>query len=87
MEKGEEILEHARSLFDEAGVVSLPERDFLLLLGMESTPERDLDEFGRENGRFKMYGFEKHAAPKLESLLAFIRARSCGRQVRKTRVT
>lgn len=73
MDPAEQIVEYARSLFDVAGVSRLPESGNWLLLGLESRPERDLDEFGRSGGRFKMFGFEKHAGPRLESLLAFIR--------------
>ncbi len=69
------ITEHADSLFDVAGVSQLSNRDSLLILGLESTPERNLDEFGHRDGKFQMYGFEKHAGPKLESLLNFIRSK------------
>ena len=47
----------------------------MLILGLESTAERDLDEFGRRAGKFMLYGFKKHAAPKLESLVNFIRSK------------
>jgi len=71
----QQITEHADSLFDVAGVSQLSSGDSLLILGLESTPERNLDEFGHLDGKFQMYGFEKHAGPKLESLLDFIRSK------------
>ncbi|MCL0036267.1 hypothetical protein M1N82_00610 [Dehalococcoidia bacterium] len=74
MSVGKEILEKACTLFDVAGATVLSDRDNLLILGLESTAERNLDEFGRKVGKFMLYGFKKHAAPKLESLVNFIRS-------------
>jgi len=71
----QQILEYANSLFDVVGANQLPSNDSLLILGLESTPERDLDEFGQSDGYFQIYGFEKHVRPKLESLLNFIRSK------------
>jgi epoxyqueuosine reductase QueG len=68
-----QIADKASSLFDVFGVSLLSSGDILLVLGLESTPERNLDEFGHEGGDFQMYGFEKHVKPRLESLLDFIR--------------
>ncbi len=69
-----QIVEYANSLFDVAGVSRFSDTESLLILGLESTPERDLDEFGRADGQTQMYGFEKHIKPRLESLLGFIQA-------------
>jgi len=74
MNVAQQITEHARSLFDVVGISRLPSGDSLLIVGLESTPERDLDEFGRVDGKSQMYGFEKHVGPRLESLLNFIRS-------------
>ncbi|MBT9141423.1 MAG: Epoxyqueuosine reductase [Dehalococcoidia bacterium] len=74
MSVGKEILEKACTLFDVAGAAVLSDRENLLILGLESTAERNLDEFGRKVGKFMLYGFKKHAAPKLESLVNFIRS-------------
>ena len=74
MNVAQQITEHAGSLFDVVGISRLPSGDSLLILGLESTPERDLDEFGRVDGKFQLYGFEKHVGPRLESLLSFIRS-------------
>jgi len=68
-----QITDYAGSLFDVVGVTHLSSGESLLILGLESTSERNLDEFGRLNGAFHLYGFEKHIGPKLESLLSLIR--------------
>ena len=70
-----QIAEQASSLFDVAGASRLSNGDNLLILGLESTPERNLDEFGHLDGKFQMYGFEKHVGPRLELLLDFIRGK------------
>ncbi len=67
-----QILEYAGSLFDVVGASRLSSGDNLLILGLESTAERNLDEFGHLGGKFMMYGFKKYALPRLESLLNFI---------------
>ena len=72
-----QILDYANSLFDVAGCSQLPGTDSLLILGLESTAERDLDDFGHRDGAFQIYGFEEHAGPRLESLIAFIRSLGC----------
>ncbi|MFC2012273.1 hypothetical protein ACFLVU_03995 [Chloroflexota bacterium] len=73
MAVAEQIITYAGSLFDVAGVSSLTDSEYLLVLGLESTPERNLDDFGHTGSGFQMYGFEKHVGPRLESLLDFIR--------------
>jgi epoxyqueuosine reductase QueG len=67
-----QIADKAGSLFDVVGVSRLSRGGSLLILGLESTPGRNLDEFGHLDGNFQMYGFEKHVKPRLESLLDFI---------------
>ena len=73
MTVGKQIVEQAGSLFDVVGANRLSNADSLLILGLESTPERDLDEFGHSRGYFQIHGFRKHVKPRLESLLKFIR--------------
>jgi len=68
----QQIANYAGSLFDVVGASRLSSGDNLLILGLESTPQRDLDEFGRLEGAFHLYGFEKYVRPRLESLLNFI---------------
>jgi ferredoxin len=68
-----DILNFTGSLFDVVGVTEQPDYGTLLVVGLESTPERDLDEFGRENGDINLFGFGKHMSPLLESALSFMR--------------
>jgi NAD-dependent dihydropyrimidine dehydrogenase PreA subunit len=70
-----DILDFAGSLFDVIGITKQPGYGAMLVVGLESTPERNLDEFGRENGELRLYGFEKHMSPLLESALGFIRGK------------
>ena len=67
-----QIANYAGSFFDVVGASRLSSGDNLLILGLESTPQRNLDEFGRLEGDFHLYGFEKYVRPRLESLLNFI---------------
>ena len=69
-----QIVEYANSLFDVAGVSRFSDTESLLVIGLESTPERNLDEFGWVGGQSQIYGFEKHLRPRLESVLDFMRA-------------
>ena len=48
----QEIIDYAHTLFDVAGAVKLPDNSRLIIIGLESTPERDLDEFQSIGGRF-----------------------------------
>ncbi|MCK5577184.1 MAG: hypothetical protein KAI14_02605 [Dehalococcoidales bacterium] len=73
MKTAQEIIDCARNSFDVAGMVKLPDGGRLLVLGLESTPERDLDEFRLVDDRVCMAGFEKHAGPALEALMNFLR--------------
>jgi len=68
----EKIMHKAREIFDVAGAASQSDGSCLLILGLESTPERNLDEFGHKAGAFLMYGFRIHAAPRLESIVNYI---------------
>jgi len=75
MSIAQQIAEYAGSLFDVVGACHQPNGDNLLIVGLESTEERNLDEFGHVRGVFQVYGFKKHAVPKLESLLNFLRSK------------
>ncbi len=69
------IIDKAQSLFDVVGVASLSEGS-LLILGLLTTPQRDLDDFYRDKpGDFRLRGFETHAMPGLEALIRFIQER------------
>ena len=78
MNKGEEIIAYAGTLFDVVGVARDPLTvDTILVLGMVTTPERDLDDFVLQQvkGSRESFwrGFVLHAKPKLDALLEFIR--------------
>jgi len=69
----EEIIAKAQELFDAVGITSCGE-DSVIILGMQTSPEQDLDYFERdENGAFQIRGFEIHAKSRLDSLVTFIR--------------
>ncbi len=69
---GEEILKETGKLFEVAGATVLDDGLFLLILGLESNTERNLDLFGEKSGRFMLYGFQKHVAPRLNLLVNYI---------------
>jgi len=73
MGTAKQIIDQANSLFDVVGVSQMPDSDRLFILGLESTQQRNLDDFGHVNGKFHLYGFINHIQPRLESLLSFIR--------------
>lgn len=66
-----DILAKAKELFDVAGIIPFDSKT-LIVLGLESTSKRNLDDFGLENGSFRMYGFEKHVQRRLDELVLFI---------------
>ena len=68
----EKIMQKAKELFDVARATRLHDGGVLLVLGLESTPKQNLDEFGRKFEKFMMYGFRLHAAPSLEALVNYI---------------
>ncbi len=70
-----EILDFTRSLFDVAGIMEQHGHSTLLVVGLESTPERNLDEFGRVNGETMLSGFEKYMSPPLEAAVRFIKSK------------
>ncbi len=72
MTMADKVLEKARELFDAAGFTRIG-NNTLLVLGLESTSKRNLDDFGHENDQFLMYGFEKYVKPRLEELIAYIK--------------
>jgi len=78
MSKEDEILACARSLFDAVGVARDPAtKDTILILGLVTTPERDLDDFVLQEvkGSRESFwrGFIRYAKPKLDALLDYIR--------------
>ncbi len=76
MSEADEIMARARSLFDVAGVALNPSTgDTVLILGLVSTPERDLDDFAHDGTTTIMRGFARHARAKEDDLIEFIRGR------------
>jgi hypothetical protein len=80
----QDILDFTGDLFDALGVTQLSNTDNLLILGLESTAEHNLDEFESIVGRFSLAGYEKYVKPGLESILQYIdnkgfRAKPVGR--------
>ena len=86
MSTGDEIIAYARSLFDAVGVARDPAtKDTVLILGLVTTPERDLDDFVLQEikGSPESFwrGFIKYAKPKLDALLEFIRKQGFSAQL------
>lgn len=73
MNKGEEIIDRGRSLFDVVGVALDPSTsDTILILGLVSTPERDLDDFAPIGSRTILLGFARHVKDLQDDLIEFI---------------
>ena len=67
-----EILEKATTLFDSAGTV-VDEGGTVIMLGLEHTKERNLDEGAvDEGGRFRNKGWPKHVKPRMMTLMGLI---------------
>jgi ferredoxin len=71
----QEIADFINSLFDVSGLVEHPEHGTVIIAGLESTPERNLDDFGRQSDEIKLPGFEKYMAPLLEKAIDYIRGK------------
>ncbi|NQT05265.1 MAG: hypothetical protein HQ577_04570 [Dehalococcoidia bacterium] len=69
----QEISDFIGSLFDVFGIAEHPDHGTLIIVGLESTPERNLDDFGWIDDEIKLFGFEKYMSPLLESAVGFIR--------------
>ncbi len=63
------ILDHALNFFDVASGYPISMNESLLILGLESTPQRDLDYFEKFNNRLIMKGFKTHVKSKLEGII------------------
>lgn len=74
MNHAEELVACARGLFDVVGVAEDPETlDAILILGLVSTPDRDLDDFVALGGKTVMRGFARHAKAREDALVEFVR--------------
>jgi len=74
MDIGEEILEHAVAHFDSAGV-AVDSGGTILVLGLESTNERNLDRMTLRDGRMRLHGWTEHVKPKMMALMEVIEAK------------
>ena len=74
MDMGGEILEHAKAHFDSAGV-AVDSGGAILVLGLESTKEQDLDRMTLKDGRMRLHGWTDHVKPKMIALMDFIEAK------------
>ena len=73
MNDAEMIMERAGSLFDAVGVATDPASgDTIMVLGLVSTPERDLDDFVSDTETLYMRGFARHAKASEDDLIEFI---------------
>jgi epoxyqueuosine reductase QueG len=75
------IIARAQKSFDVCGVTPYG-ADSLLILGLVTTPERDLDDFGRnERGIIQLHGFKAHALPRLQALVDFIQGKGLSARI------
>ena len=72
MDIDSEILEQAAAHFDSAGV-AVDSGGTMLLLGLESTKEQDLDVMTFKDGRWHAHGWTDHVKPKMMALMDEIR--------------
>lgn len=70
-----EVTGYAATLFDAFGINKLPDGNVILIAGLESISGRNLDEFGRIDDQFEMYGYKKHFVPKLKSMINYVKAK------------
>ena len=68
MDISDEILEQAMTHFDTAGIVD-EKGGSVLILGLESRRERNLDEMALKDGRMRLYGWTKHVKPRMLDLM------------------
>ena len=64
----ERILSYAHTYFDVAGLYRFSATESALILGLESTPQRNLDDFKKTNGGLFMKGFKQYVQPGLQSI-------------------
>ena len=67
-----ELLSYAQSLFNTVGILQISDGESVLLLGLESTPQRNLDLFRMKNGVFHITGFAEYIQPGLERIISWL---------------
>ena len=81
MDVGEKVIARAQTLFDVAGITHHGE-DSILIVGLVTSQERDLDSFFRDDdGVFRLGGFEEHFQPKLDSMMDFLQGQGLKAQM------
>ena len=65
----EKILEYALNHFDVVGACPISTNESYLILGLESTPKRNLDEFKKTNNKLAMKGIAVYVQPGLEAII------------------
>jgi epoxyqueuosine reductase QueG len=63
------ILDYALNCFNVAGAYPISTAESYLILGLESTPQRNLDEFEKINNRLVMKGITEYIQPRLEIII------------------
>jgi ferredoxin len=71
MDLSEAMLECARAHFDSAGV-AVDRGGVIVVLGLESTEERNLDRMTLRGGRMRLHGWTDHVKPKMMALTEYI---------------
>lgn len=71
MDLSDKVLEKAESLFDAAGIVT-QEKSTVIILGLGSTRERDLDDFALNGEELLYRGWVLHMKPRLTILIDLI---------------
>ncbi len=74
MDLGDEIVEHAMTHFDAAGIVAV-DSGAVLMLGLEHSKERNLDQGVVEHERFRNIVWPQHVKPGMTALIDSLEAR------------
>lgn len=74
MDISDEILEHAMTHFDDAGIVAV-ESGAILMLALEHSKERNLDQGVVEHGRFRNIVWPQYVKPGMTALIDALEAR------------
>lgn len=65
----QQILDYSLTIFDVAGIHPISVTESVLILGLESTSQRNLDDFRKINNRLVINGFIEYVRPGLELLV------------------
>jgi epoxyqueuosine reductase QueG len=65
----EQILGYSLIYFDAASIYPISTNESVLIIGLESTPQRNLDDFRKTNNRLLLKGFSEYIQPGLVSII------------------